>query len=112
MSTTFLTRITYKEKLALLLWYVDVYLPAVAGDNYGCHRRQYKMAIERIEIRGKQRVLVESMIEAYGWLLLDNCYSKWKAYFEAYSANSKFKIPIMTRMIRKLTHFMPQNTVQ
>ena len=51
------------------------------------------MAIDRMEIRGKQRVLVESMTEAYGWLLLDNCHSKWKAYLEAYSANSKFKIP-------------------
>ncbi len=84
----------YKPKLAFLLWYVDRYLPAGAGEgNYGDSKRRYKMAIEKMEIRGKQRVLVESMTEAYGWLLLDNCHSKWKAFLEEFSKNSKFKIP-------------------
>ena len=80
--------------MAFLLWYVDVYLPAAAGEgNYGATKRRYKMAIEKMEIRGKQRVLVESMTEAYGWLILDNCNSKWENFLKEFSKNSSFKIP-------------------
>ena len=83
----------YNHKVEFLLWYVDVYLPATAGENYGGTKRRYKMAVDRMEIRGKQRVLVESATEAYGWLLLDNCHSKWKAFLEEYTKNTSFKIP-------------------
>ena len=84
----------YEDKKKFLLWYLDKYLPAAAGEaSYGKTVRLYSMAIDRKEIRGKQRVLVESASEAFGWLLLENCYEKWSNICNKKKENPGWKVP-------------------
>lgn len=85
---------TYKHKVELLLWYVDIYLPAAAGEtNFGNSKRRYYKIVDKAEIKGKQRVLVESASEAFGLLLLENCYKKWDALCKEKAKNARFKVP-------------------
>ena len=84
----------YEHKKKFLLWYVDRYLPAAAGEaSYGKTVRLYYMATDRKNIRGKERVLVESASEAFGWLLLENCYEKWCNICAKKKENPGWKIP-------------------
>ena len=84
----------YEKKKQFLLWYMDVWMPAIAGEsNFGKQLRGYKMAIERTMIHGKKRILVESSCEAFGWLLLENCYTKWNLIVTKKKENPQFAIP-------------------
>ena len=71
----------YAEKKAMLLWYYDVWLVALAGlDMFGDHERCYKRATKASSIRynGNLIPLVTIEAEAFGLLMLQNCYPKWQ----------------------------------
>ena len=85
---------TYEHKKDFLLWYVDRYLPAAAGDVvYGKKIRSYFKVTDIIEIDGKKRVYVESASEAFGWLLLENCYDKWCQICPKKRESPSWKVP-------------------
>lgn len=67
------------EKLKnMLLWYMDRYLPIAAGlDYWGENQRLYKLLTDKVNINGKQKVLVTVTNEAFGLLVLENCREKW-----------------------------------
>ena len=84
----------HQHALDFLLWYSDVYLPATAMEaNYGKSIRFYKKAVAGVRIKGEMKVAVESAAEAYGLLVLDNCYTKWCALAPEITKNPKFKPP-------------------
>ena len=86
--------LVHLHALEFLLWYSDVYLPATAMDSsYGKSIRFYKKAVSAIRVRGETQVAVESAAEAYGLLVLDNCYTKWCALAPEIAKNPKFKPP-------------------
>lgn len=66
----------------LLIWYYDRYLPAAARKEYwGDDNRYYKLYTDKINLKGKQKVLVTISSEAFGLLQLRNCAKKWKNIF-------------------------------
>ncbi len=84
----------HQDALDFLLWYSDVYVPATAMEaSYGRSIRFYKKAISGVKIKGEWQVQVESTAEAYGLLVLDNCYTKWCALAPEIVKNPKFKPP-------------------
>lgn len=84
----------YVVRKAFLLWYVDRWLPALAGEqSYGRPIRKWKMAVDKVEILGKKRICIESATEAFGWLLLENCHDKWVLVAPKRKDNPKWKIP-------------------
>ena len=79
----------------LLIWYLDKYLPAAVGElTYSKDQRYYKRQTDSIVIKGKKRVLVERQQEAYGWLVLDNCYEKWCLCVPEQAKDPKWKVPL------------------
>jgi hypothetical protein len=84
----------YVRDMDLLIWYLDKYLPAAVGDlTFGKTLRYYKKQTDTIELGGKMRVLVERQQEAYGWLVLENCYDKWCECVPKQAADPKWKVP-------------------
>ena len=84
----------YQEKKELLVWYQDKYLPAAVGElSFGKQQRYYKKQIDTFELEGKHRHLVERSSEAYGLLVFENCYEKWKAIMFEKSRNPGWKAP-------------------
>ena len=78
---------TYAEKKAILLWYYDSWLVALAGlDMFGEQERCYKRATKPSSIRynGKLIPLVTIETEAFSLLMLQNCYPSQVA---AYCSN-------------------------
>ena len=55
--------------------------------------RLYFKATDRKEIHGKKRVYVESESEAFGWLLLENCYEKWCNICPKKRQSPSWKVP-------------------
>lgn len=73
----------YKEKKELLVFYFDRYLPVIAGKEYwGTDQRYFHLPTDKVEIKGKQRVLVSVPSEAFGWLVLENNREKWINMFQ------------------------------
>ena len=72
---------TYAEKKAILLWYYDSWLVALAGlEMFGTQERCYKRATKASSVRynGNLIPLVTVEAEAFGLLMLQNCYPKWQ----------------------------------
>jgi hypothetical protein len=84
----------YQYKKELLLWYCDEYLPMAAGhDNFGPSIRNYKMLVDKRTVAGEDRICVTIPSEAFGWVVMANCRSKWLAVLELRKHNSDAKIP-------------------
>jgi hypothetical protein len=77
----------------IALFYFDVYLPVLAGDAWSKEKRCYSLMVETMEIDGKQRPLVPTSLEAFGFLVYENCLDKWTATAEEVAKNSRFKAP-------------------
>ena len=78
----------------LLIWYYDRYLPAAARKEYwGDDVRYYKLYTDKINLKGKQKVLVTISSEAFGLLQLRNCAKKWKNIFVLKENDAKAEIP-------------------
>jgi hypothetical protein len=68
----------YEAKLELLIWYVDVLLPAMVGhDQYGPNIRRFSMIVDKVTINNKKKPRVTVKSEAFGWVTWENCYDKW-----------------------------------
>lgn len=85
--------VDYKRKVQFLLWYMDSLLPAAAGPSFDKSKRPYYRPTETFELYGKNRLLVETTTEAFGWLLVENCQKKWETIFPEWKKDSDFKIP-------------------
>ena len=77
----------YSDKLDLLLWYLDVWMPMVAGlENWGPTIRPFFFMTSTRRLdgdnSGKEKVLVTVTSEAFGLLVFANCREKWLADFE------------------------------
>ena len=84
----------YEHKEDFLFWYLDKWLPAVAGDaHYGKLIRLNNMLVDKVSKCGKDRVVVSTQSEAFGWLLLDNCYEKWVAQMPHLKLDNKWRPP-------------------
>lgn len=76
------------------LWYVDVWLPAVA--DYTCYNpdiRWYQKMYEPITVKGDQYAAVSIQSESFGWLLYENCYEKWLHIVPQKAKDRKWKAP-------------------
>jgi hypothetical protein len=85
--------VEYAHKVDFLLWYMDCLLPAAAGASFDRTKRPYYRPTQTLPLYGKNRVIVESTTEAFGWLLVENCQKKWEAIFPEWKKNSDWKIP-------------------
>lgn len=78
----------------LLLWYLDFYLPAAAGEqSFGRNIRHYKHACSAIEYKGKMRIAVEKASEAYGLLIYENNYERWLKIVPEKAQDEKWRAP-------------------
>ena len=82
------------EQKKLLIWYYDSYLLAAARKEYwGDDVRYYKLYTDKINLKGKQKVIVTITSEAFGLLQLRNCGKKWKNIFVLKEQGENKKIP-------------------
>jgi hypothetical protein len=74
----------YSHKINVLTWYIDHYLPNVAGIEYfRLHIRPFKFMTDLGAIvEGKNKVFVTITSEAFGLLVFENCRNKWLADLE------------------------------
>lgn len=81
----------HKKQKALVIWYVDRWMPIVAGQKcFGEKMRETHFPAEKVEIFGKEKkVLVPISSEAFGILTIDNCHAKWVATGEWRKPNPK-----------------------
>ena len=87
------TSVEYKRKAEFLLWYMDCFLPAAAGSSWGPLKRPYYLPTKKFELYGKDRILVETATEAFGWLIVQNCFDKWKMNFPLQKNDPDWKVP-------------------
>ena len=84
----------YKEKVEILLWYFDSYMPAAAGRaSYGPDIRWYKRATSAIVVAGKRQTQVPHNAEAFGLLVFENCISKWQHICPMKVADPSWSVP-------------------
>jgi hypothetical protein len=82
----------YKDKVEALTWYVDEYLPA-AAPNYTKDFRTRKLMTAGVEVWDQNTTAVPLQSEAFGQLMYDNCYEKWKALARERQINPRFEAP-------------------
>ena len=81
----------HKKQKALVIWYVDRWLPVVAGQKFFSDKmRERYFPAEKVKTFGKEKkVLVPISSEAFGILTIDNCHEKWVATGEWRKHNPK-----------------------
>ena len=85
----------YKFKKALLLWYFDEWLPAINGmEYYSIKIRTAQMAVSKVDLpNGTKAAAVPLKGEAFGLIMYENYYEKWKLIAPKRANNPNFKIP-------------------
>ena len=86
----------YQGKIDVLLWYVDIYLVAVAGlALYGKVDRCYKIMSQAADLQNKKLKvpMVPVEAEAFGWLVFKNCEEKWQVIVPKKAKNARWSIP-------------------
>lgn len=84
----------YEKKALFLMWYVDTWLPYAAGhENWGPTIRYWHKLTDTRKIGTQDKILVTVQSEAFAWLILDNCFNKWKVITKHREDDSSKKIP-------------------
>ena len=85
----------HERQKALVIWYVDRWLPIVAGQKcFGDKMRLAHYPAELVEVFcNEKKVLVPISTEAFGILNIDNCHEKWGNTCEWKRDDPKRKIP-------------------
>lgn len=76
-----------EHKVELLAWYLDKWMPMVAGAEFwGPTKRPFRLMTDLEKLRGEkktpERTLVTITSEAFGLLVFANCREKWLASFQ------------------------------
>ena len=83
-----------KDKKALLLWFVDKYLPCVAHkEAYDDDARLEFKPTDTYDLDGEQKMRISSAQYAFALLLLDNCEEKWPKIFEKKKEDPNWQVP-------------------
>ena len=78
----------------LMVWYYDKWLPIVAGKEWwGRDIRYYKRPIDNVDVNGVSKVAVTVTSEAFGLLVLENCWSKWRAIIAWHEKHPGVPVP-------------------
>lgn len=67
---------------------------AAGHDNFGPSIRNYKMAVDKRSVDGKDKVCVTIPSEAFGLLVFANCRTKWVAIFKFKQESPTADIPL------------------
>lgn len=107
-----------KAKKDFVTWYFDHWLPACAGvDHYGHTKRWYKKATAPVVVNmklGLKVPLVPMQAEALGFVIMENCESKWKHIVPKKAADPNWKVPVKSKDTAKYhkTKWSDSNTGQ
>jgi hypothetical protein len=82
---------------ALVIWYYDKWLPMVAGQKYWGDKMRLNfkhIPSDKVKIYGEEeKVLIPITTEAFGILVLDNCYDRWINTCEWKKDDPKRRVP-------------------
>ena len=82
----------YQRKIAVLTWYLDVWVPMVCLPLwFGPTIRPYKLMTDMTTVEGKQKVFVTVTSEAYGLIQFENSRNKWIEIFKWKKINGSRK---------------------
>ena len=82
----------YARKIAVLTWYLDVWVPNVCLPIWwGPTIRPYKLMTDLTDVEGVQKVQVTKTSEAYGLVQFENSRDKWLEIFKWKKGNGKAK---------------------
>lgn len=83
-----------KEQVDLLLWWVDIFLPKIAGPEwYDEDHRHYKLLSDECTYKKFPREAVPASTEAFAMACFENCRDKWILQFQHQDANPNSAIP-------------------
>lgn len=83
-----------KEQADLLLWWVDIFLPKIAGSEwYDEDHRYYKLLSDECTYKKFPREAVPASTEAFAMACFENCCEKWILQFEYLDDNPTAAIP-------------------
>jgi hypothetical protein len=86
----------FEEKVNVLLWYYDNFLPKVVGfQHYNPTTRYYKKP--HIKYEGMEGPTVPLEAEAFGLIAFENCISKWNHIVPAKHKNRHWKVPTLKK---------------
>ena len=73
----------FKRQIAVLTWYLDVYMPNIALPIWwGPTIRPYKLMTDSLDVLGVKKVHVTATTEAFGLLQFENSREKWIEIFK------------------------------
>ena len=94
LSATDIDKPENADARTFLLWYYERYLPVVAGKPYWSDDiKYYKLPTDTQDIGGKQKVHVTVTSEAFGLLVWENCFAKWKKIFDLKADDEEAEVP-------------------
>jgi hypothetical protein len=83
---------SYTRKKAVLVWYLDSWLPMMAGPEFwGPLTRPYKLMTDFTDVNGKEKVLVTVTSEGFGLMIFENCREKWIEIYKYKKINGQKK---------------------